>query len=154
MRGFQMSALALLSLLTVSCGQGPVLNVVDARVTLSPVITNPSSLHFTIKGGPEDVKLLRIYSPSAIRTEIHDSSKDPVTGMMSMQKLEQVFVPKGTKITFDKGGKHVMVWGINKIPRRTGEIKFEFLFSNGDRILLDDVPVRKVDGNMPDEYAG
>ena len=137
-------------LMLSSCGQGPVLKVNNAIVTLSPVDNNPSALHFTVHGGPEDVNLVRVFSPSAVRTEIHESSVDPETKMMSMQKLEKVKIPAKGKVEFKKGGKHAMLWGINKLARRLGEMEIEVTFSNGERILVDAV-VREIDGTIPDE---
>ena len=133
-----------------SCGPTPQLKVKDAVLTLSPVDSNPSSYHFTVYGGPGDVHLLRVTSPSVIRTEMHDVSVDPKTGAVSMSPMDRVLIPAGEKVEFKKGGKHVMVWGVNLIPRRLGEIETEFLFSNDVRILVR-ARVQKADGSDPDE---
>ncbi len=117
---------------------------------LSPVDSNPSSMHFNVYGGPADVHLLRVSSPSAIRTEMHDVGVDPKTGAVTMKPMTRVFIPSGEKVEFKKGGKHVMVWGVNLIPRRLGEIEVEFLFSNNQRILVE-ARVQEIDGTDPDE---
>lgn len=138
------------ALLLGSCGPTPQLKVKDAVLTLSPVDSNPSSYHFTVYGGPSDVYLLRVSSPSAIRTEMHDVSVDPKTGAVSMSPMDRVLIPSGKKVEFQKGGKHVMMWGVNLIPRRLGEIETEFLFSNNERILVE-ARVQELDGTDPDE---
>jgi len=138
------------SFMLSSCGQGPVLKVNNAVVTLSPVDNNPSALHFTVHGGPEDVDLVRIFSSSAIRAEIHESSVDPTTKLMSMTKLSKIKVPAKGKVEFKEGGKHGMLWGINKLARRLGEMEIEVTFSTGERILVNAV-VREIDGTIPDE---
>mgnify|MGYP003455347888 FL=1 len=138
------------ALFLTSCGPTPQLKVKEAVLTLSPVDSNPSSYHFNVYGGPADVYLLRVSSPSAIRTEMHDVGVDPKTGAVTMKPMNRVLIPSGKKIEFKKGGKHVMVWGVNLIPRRLGEIETEFLFSNNERILVK-ARVQEIDGTDPDE---
>lgn len=141
---------AALAMLLGSCGPTPQLKVKEAVLTLSPVDSNPSSMHFNVYGGPSDVYLLRVSSPSAIRTEMHDVGVDPKTGAVTMKPMTRVLIPLGETVAFKKGGKHVMMWGVNLIPRRLGEIEVEFLFSNNQRILVE-AKVQEIDGSDPDE---
>jgi copper(I)-binding protein len=143
---FGLVALACLS----ACGEPPKLRVDEAKLILSPVDSNPSGLYFTVHGGTEDVSLFRVVSDSAIRSEMHESGKDPETGAMTMTAQEKILIPAKSKVEFKQGGKHVMMWGVNLRARRLGEIPLEFVFSNGDRILVDAV-VEEVDGTIPDE---
>jgi periplasmic copper chaperone A len=145
-----LSATLFLSLGLGGCGDPPKLRVDKAVLILSPVDSNPSALYFNIHGGTADVKLLRVTSPSVIRSEIHESGKDAATGMMSMTPLDKVTVPAKSKVEFKRGGKHVMMWGVNLRARRLGEIETEYVFSNGDRILVEAV-VQEADGTIPDE---
>lgn len=147
---FRNLALTSLILMTAACGREQPLRVNNAVVTLSPVDSNPSAVHFTVHGGPEDVRLLSIFSGSAIRSELHESSVDPKTKLNRMQKLKEVKIPAGETVEFRRGGLHGMVWGVNLIARRSGEMEFEFVFSNRDRILVDAV-VQELDGTVPDE---
>ena len=141
---------AAMALLLGSCGPTPQLKVKEAVLTLSPVDQNPSSFHFNVYGGPSDVYLLRVSSPSAIRIEMHDVGVDPKTGAVTMSPMNRVLIPADNKVEFKKGGKHVMMWGVNLIPRRLGEIEVEFLFSNNQRILVE-ARVQEIDGTDPDE---
>jgi periplasmic copper chaperone A len=143
-------ATAATALLLGSCGPTPQLKVKEAVLTLSPVDNNPSSMHFNVYGGPSDVYLLRVSSPSAIRTEMHDVGVDPKTGAVMMKPMTRVLIPSSEKVEFKKGGKHVMMWGVNLIPRRLGEIEVEFLFSDNQRILVE-ARVQEIDGTDPDE---
>ena len=149
-RRFFTAGTAVLALFIGSCGPTPQLKVKEAVLTLSPVNSNPSSYHFNVYGGPSDVYLLRVSSPSVIRAEMHDVGVDPKTGAVSMSPMDRVLIPAGKKVEFKKGGKHVMVYGVNVIPRRLGEIETEFLFSNNERILVK-ARVQKIDGTVPDE---
>ncbi len=132
------------------CGKPPQLNVKDAVLILSPVDTNPSALYFYVQGGPEDVVLRSILSPSVIRSEIHKSSKNDADGTVSMEKISEVPIPAGEKVEFKRGSYHGMIWGANLIARRTGEMEVQFTFSNGDiiRVMAD---VQELDGSAPDE---
>jgi copper(I)-binding protein len=144
-------AVVLFSLLTLAaCGQPPKLRVDEAKLILSPVDSNPSGLYFTVHGGPTDVSLFRVVSDSAIRSEMHESGMDPKTGAMTMTPMDNVPIPAKSKVVFKQGGKHVMMWGVNLRARKLGEIPLEFVFSNGDRILVDAV-VQEIDGTIPDE---
>ena len=138
------------ALLLGACGPTPQLKVKEATLTLSPVDNNPSAMHFNVYGGPEDVHLLRVSSPSAVRVEMHDVTVDAKTGTVAMAPMDRVRIPSGEKVAFKKGGKHVMMWGVNVIPRRLGVIETEFLFSNNARILVK-ARVQEIDGSDPDE---
>ncbi len=138
------------ALILASCGRPPELKVNDAVVKLSPVESAPSALYFTVHGGVEDVELLRVTSRSAIRTEMHDSAVDPKTGAMTMKPLARVGVPAKGKVEFKRGGKHVMLWGINLPARRLEKMEFVFTFSNSDRIEVT-APIEKL-GNADSEH--
>jgi periplasmic copper chaperone A len=146
-------AAPLLPLLLASCNSTPQLRVHDAVVKLNPVDKNPSALYFTVLGGPEDVYLMNVTSTSVIRTEMHDSGVDHKTGAMTMAQMPRVLIPADGKVEFKRGGKHVMVWGVNMIGRKLGEIKVQFLFSNNERIQVD-ARVEEMDGREPDEKTG
>lgn len=147
---FLIGFLTIIMLSLSGCGKRDQLNVKDAVLVLSPVDTNPSALYFNVYGGPDDVVLRSILSPSVIRSEIHKSGKDEATGTMSMEKLNEVPIPAGEKVEFKRGGYHGMVWGANLLARRTGEMEVQFAFSNGDRILVI-AKVQELDGSEPDE---
>lgn len=137
----------------MSCSPTPQLRVHDAVVKLSPVDSNPSALYFTVLGGPKDLYLVSVSSRSALRTEMHESKIDLKTGAMTMAPLTRVLIPADGKVEFKRGGKHVMVWGVNLIGRRLGEMETQFLFSNNIRILVK-ARVEEIDGREPDEKTG
>lgn len=133
-----------LSLLSLAgCGRPAELSVHDAVLKLSPVDTNPAALYFTVNGGEADVELVRVTSASVVRSEMHDSGVDPKTGMMTMKPLDRIKIPAKGKIEFKRGGKHVMMWGVNQIARRLEKADVEFVFSNGDRIVVT-APLEKI----------
>jgi periplasmic copper chaperone A len=133
----------LVLLVSASCGRPAELRVNEAVLKLSPVDNNPSALYFTVHGGTQDVTLLRVSSPSVLRAEMHDTVSEPKTGMLTMTKIDRIKVPAEGKVEFKRGGKHVMLWGVNLIARRLEKIDVEFVFSNGDRIRVT-APVEKI----------
>jgi periplasmic copper chaperone A len=145
------SAISMLGLIALaSCGKPPQLRVDDVKLVLNPVDTAPSALYFTVHGGVQEVYLFSAVSDSVIRSEMHETGKDPKTGMMTMTAQPRIKIPAKGKVEFKRGGKHVMMWGVNLRARRLGETQIQFLFSNGDRILVDAV-VQEMDGSIPDE---
>ncbi len=143
---FGIAALLALS----SCSEPKQLRVNDVKLVLSPVDTAPSALYFTVHGGEKEVYLYSANSDSVIRTEMHETAQDPKTGMMTMAPQTKIKIPAKGKVEFKRGGKHVMMYGVNLRARKLGETEIQFLFSNGDRILVDAV-VQEVDGTIPDE---
>lgn len=117
------------------CEQAKPVYVDGAYVTLNPNPDNPAAAYFTIHGGAQPVVLRAIETDAAVRLEMHESMMEG--GMSQMKPLETVDVPAGGTIKFEPMGKHVMLWQINPQAVAAGKITFNFIFSNGDRILVD-----------------
>ena len=132
-----------------SCGQGPVLDIRDPVVKLNPIAKNPSALYFTIHGGPKATTLEDVFSPGAVQTSMHESVRDPRTGITRMKPLLRVPIPADTDVEFRPGGKHVMLYGINLPARRLNEIDVTFVFGNGDRLPVT-VPIARAEGDDGD----
>jgi copper(I)-binding protein len=117
-----------------ACEKQP-LYVDQAYVRLSPNPQSPSAGYFTVHGGPEPVTLRDVITEAAVRVEMHDSRMHG--GMMTMKPLDAVDIPAKTVVRFEPGGRHLMLWNVNPGVAATGKITLTFLFSNGDRILVD-----------------
>ncbi|HTH28163.1 MAG TPA: copper chaperone PCu(A)C, partial [Sphingobium sp.] len=76
-----------------------------------------------------------VITEAAVRVEMHDSMMHD--GMMSMKPLDSVDIPARATVRFEPGGRHLMLWRVNPAVAATGKITLTFLFSNGDRILVD-----------------
>ena len=118
-------------------------------VILSPVDSNPAALYFTIHGGPEKVYLNSVLSRSVIRSEVHESKVDPKTGMVTMEPTRKIEIPAKGTVEFKRGGKHVMLWGVNRPARQLKELEAEFIFSNGDRIEARAGVIAEVPASSP-----
>lgn len=125
-------ALALLAL--GGCEKAP-LYVDQAVIRLSPNANAPSAGYFTVHGGSDPVTLRDVTAEAAVRVEMHDSVT--TNGMMAMKKLDSVDIPAKTVVKFAPGGKHLMLWTVNPAVAATGKVTLTFIFSNGDRILVD-----------------
>jgi periplasmic copper chaperone A len=126
-----------LSMLLSACAPAKVLYVDQAWVRLSANDGMPSGGYFTVHGGEEDVRLLSVISPAVLRVELHESIERD--GVMSMQTVNGVNIPARTDVAFGPGGTHLMIWGINQGIRKQGKLPLTFIFSNGDRIIVDAV---------------
>jgi len=133
-------AVALIAL--TGCEKAP-LYVDQAVIRLSPNADAPSAGYFTVHGGSDPVTLRDVTSEAAVRVEMHDSVT--TNGVMTMKKLDSVDVPAKTVVKFAPGGKHLMLWTVNPTVAATGKVTLTFIFSNGDRILVD-AAVQKTGG--------
>ncbi|WP_336965147.1 copper chaperone PCu(A)C [Sphingobium aquiterrae] len=137
-------AILALPLALSACGDPQPLYVDQAWVRLSPNPGNPSAGYFTVHGGPQAVQLRGVITDRAQRIEMHESMKHD--GMMVMQPIESVDIAAKAEVTFAPGGKHIMLWGVNPTAVQQGTMPLTFLFSNGDRIIVDAVIRKPSDG--------
>lgn len=134
------SALAAATLLA-SCQPPAQLRVENAYIQLSPLEERPSAGYFTVVGGAEPVSLRAVTASAALRTEMHETLME--NGAMSMRPVTSVDVGKRERVAFEPGGKHLMLWGIDETARESGNLSLQFIFSNGERIVVN-APLRTV----------
>lgn len=126
-----------ITMLLSACAPAKVLYVDQAWVKLSANDEAPSAGYFTVHGGEEEVRLLSVISPAVLRVEMHESIERD--GVMSMQTVNGATIPARTDVTFGPGGAHLMIWGINPGIKQQGKLPLTFIFSNGDRIIVEAV---------------
>lgn len=130
--------LALLAPLSLAaCGDPAPTYVDQAWVRVSPNKDSPSAGYFTAHAGDLPVTLRGVLTDRALRVEMHESVKEG--GVMTMKPIDSVDIPAKGKVVFGPGGKHIMLWGINPDAVEQGKMPLTFLFSNGDRIIVDAV---------------
>jgi copper(I)-binding protein len=136
-RGLAAAAALALPLALAACANPDPLYVDQAWIRLSPNKDNPAAGYFIVHGGPVPVQLRDVITDRALRVEMHESAqKDGVTKMAPITSID---IPAGADVAFAPGGRHIMLWGINPAAVQEGEMPLTFLFSNGDRIIVDAV---------------
>lgn len=129
--------IAAASAMLSGCADPLPLYVDQAWIRLAPDQAAPAAGYMTVHGGPQEVKLLGVLSDRVQRIEMHESANEG--GMTTMKPITSVTIPAETKVAFAPGGKHLMMFGVNAAEAREGKIPLTFLFSNGDRIIVDAV---------------
>ena len=145
-RAFAALFIALAPFALAGCGDPPPLYVDGAWIRLSPNADNPSAGYFTVHGGAADVTLRDVITDRAQRVEMHESLNEG--GVMKMKAIDSVAIPAGKQIAFAPGGKHIMLRKVNAAAVEQGKMPLTFLFSNGDRIIVDAV-IRKAGAAAP-----
>ncbi|OYY88876.1 MAG: hypothetical protein B7Y45_14040 [Sphingomonas sp. 28-66-16] len=118
-----------------ACGQPAQIYVDKGYVRLPAVKTNPGVAYFTLHGGKDSTKLLSVTSPTAIKTELHESMTQG--GMSTMVPIKEIPVPAKASIAFAPGGKHVMLFTINPTVKPGDTMPLIFTFANNLRIEYD-----------------
>ncbi|WP_169053517.1 copper chaperone PCu(A)C [Alteraurantiacibacter aquimixticola] len=109
------------------------ISVTDGRMNLPAVAGNPGSVYFTITNEGSEDQMLRAASViGADSATFHETAE--WSGQMDMQELLQVPVPAGESVTFEQGGKHVMVFGLPEGLEAGEELEVTLSFVRGDKV--------------------
>ena len=118
-------------LLLAGChGRSAEPKVTQAWVRLPAVAGQPAAAYFTIHGGRGDLKLVRMESALAAKTEMHASMMG-IGGMATMTPLDHVNVPAHGIVTFKPGGNHAMLIGLDPAVKPGTAVPLRFGFANG-----------------------
>ncbi len=130
MRSFPMVLLSLLAV--TACQNAPDAAVTDATVRLPAVKGNPGAAYFTLHGGEKDRTLVKVTSPAVGNAEMHDMKSE--NGMMMMVPIEGgLKLPKGATVSFQSGGKHVMLFDMKPGLKPGNTITLNFEFADGSK---------------------
>lgn len=126
----RLALIAPLFVLTACHNRGSDPKVTHAWVRLPAIAGRPAAAYFTIHGGSGALKLVRIESTLAARTEMHQS----MTGMdhmATMTPLDHVDVPARATIQFKPGGDHAMLIGLDPVVKAGTAVPLRFGFADG-----------------------
>ena len=107
----------------------------DATVRLAAVPDRPAAGYFTIEGARADDRLLRIDSAVVNKIELHQVGMSG--GLMTMRQMADVPLPAGATVTFEPGGNHAMLFGVDKRITPGTAIPMIFTFRSGARVQIE-----------------
>ncbi|PAX09396.1 hypothetical protein CKY28_01175 [Sphingomonas lenta] len=123
--------------LGVAACTGPAdLDVEDAWVRLPAVPGRPAAAYFTVQGGPEPRTLIRVTADLAVRAEMHEtmSGMGSGGGHMSMRPITAVPIPAGQEVAFEPGGRHVMLFDLDRRAKPGATTLLTLTFDDGQRL--------------------
>lgn len=116
--------------------------VENAYVRLLPPGSLSTGAFMVIKNtGDKEVALTSVQNPISKTTEIHANIND--NGVMKMEKISKINIPKKSQVELKPGGKHVMMINLTKKLKEGEEIPLTLEFNNGETITTTAV-VKKV----------
>lgn len=121
--------------LLLGCSGPAELDVEDAWVRLPAVPGRPAAAYFTVEGGPESRTLHRVTADYAVRAEMHETvAGGRAAGHMAMRPIATVPIPAGGEVRFEPGGRHVMLFDLDRraVPGATTLLTLVF---DGNRRL-------------------
>lgn len=123
-------------LLVAGCGAAQKPAVDGAWVRLPAVAGRPGAAYFTLSGGASGATLLKVSTPAAIRTELHESMAGH-SGMMSMKPIAQVAVAGGEQLAFAPGGKHVMLYDVSPSVKPGQSVPLSLALADGSTLTAE-----------------
>jgi copper(I)-binding protein len=132
-----LAAAAASFLLLGGCGGRPRdPNVEEAWVRLPATSGQPGAAYFRLEGNIEGTRLTGITSPLVRRIELHETveKKNGVTGM---EKRKEIDFPYRGALVFEPGGRHAMLFGINKSVKAGGTLPLTFSFNTAPPVTVD-----------------
>ena len=121
-----------LAALLAACGGPRQVEVEDAWVRLPAVPGRPAAAYFTIEGGAEPRRLIRVTADYAVRSEMHETMSG--AGHMSMRPIGAVDIPAGGEVAFEPGSRHVMLYDIDRRAKPGTTTLLTLTFADGRRI--------------------
>lgn len=106
----------------------PGLSVTDGVLVLPAVRGNPGAAYFTLNNTGAETALAGIYIAGTGKAEMHESTGG------TMQPLAEVPVPSKATVTFERGGKHVMVFDLADSLQPGTTTELTLTFSGGDKL--------------------
>jgi hypothetical protein len=138
------AALAVAFLLLSACGEkqrDP--QVKEAWVRLPATSSLPGAAYIRLEGNVEGTRLTGITSPMVRRVELHETVEK--NGVTKMEKRKEIDFPYRGALVFEPGGRHAMLFGLNKSVKEGGTIPLTFSFNTAPPVTVD-AEVRSASG--------
>jgi copper(I)-binding protein len=122
------------------------LKIEDAKV--SATTTDSTALYFMIKNDGDADKLMHAKAEGVKTVELHETKMDG--DVASMHAVKEVEIAAGKSVTFERGGKHVMLIGLPSGGLKAGShVKVTLGFEKAGDVMVE-APV--VDMPMADDH--
>lgn len=122
------------ALAATGCSEPAQLSVDHAWVRLAALPQNPAAAYFVVHGGPQARTLIAVTSDVSIRSEMHEAMRQG--GMVGMKPVERLTVPANGTLAFAPGGRHVMLFGVNRGVKPGKNVTLTCTFADGERISV------------------
>jgi copper(I)-binding protein len=109
--------------------------VEDAWIRLPAVKGEAGAAYFRLEGNIEGTRLVGVSSPLVRRIELHESVEK--NGVTRMEKRKDVEFPSRGALEFKPGGRHAMLFGINKAVQAGGTVPLTFSFNTAPPVTVD-----------------
>lgn len=112
------------------------IDVTNVTIKALPPTSKVTAIYFTIKNNTnKPITLERINGKFAENFELHDMKTEK--GVMKMAKLNSVLIEEKSSISFDRHGKHVMVFDPISPIKADQKYGIELVFTNGKTIYAE-----------------
>lgn len=121
-----------------SCNRAPpdgAVRVSDPWVRLPAAKGQPGSAYFRLEAGSEGTRLTGLSSSLVRRIELHETQMKGNVARMELKK--EVEFPFDGKLVFEPGGRHAMLFGIDKSVVAGSKIPLTFSFNVAPPVTLD-----------------
>lgn len=119
----------------VSASETRSVTVENASVRLPTVKGRPGVAYFTIRADDKAAALFGLSTPAAKRPEMHETVKKD--GIMSMSPVTRVDIPAGGSVSFEPGGKHVMLFDMDPALAAGTTTKLTLTFDGMAPVVVD-----------------
>ena len=113
--------------------------VENAWVRLAAIEDRPAAAYFEINGAERADTLIAIDSPAVATVELHETVREGER--MSMRPLDAVEVPEGETVTFEPGGRHAMLFGVDSEVTPGTPLVLNFRFDSGRDVRVEAITV-------------
>lgn len=106
----------------------PGLTLTLGQLSLPAVKGNPGAAYFTLTNGGDAVTLAAASVAGAAKAEMHETSGGSMTPIASLT------IKAGEAVAFARGGKHVMVFGLDQSIVAGSKTEITLTFADGDKL--------------------
>ena len=111
----------------------PGVEVSHARLVLPAVAGNPAAVYFDVVNNGDDTAVIRAADTAgSASTDMHMMVK--AAGRMYMDGMTPLNLVKGEPASFEPGGKHLMVNGLDPVPTVGSNVEVTLTFMGGDKL--------------------